>query len=347
MGGSEPKLPNYRLRIWILVIVFFIVLICSFMVGRYPVYPDELFRIIGNWIAHLFDPDVELLSGPSVTVLFQIRFPRAAAAMLIGSSLSLAGVSYQGMLRNPMVSPGILGATRGAGFGASLAIVLGMGYAMTSTLAFLMGLLAVTLAYLTSRFSHTNVMLAIVLAGMMISSIFESGTSLIKLYADTETKLPAITYWLMGSLSSIKPEDVQFIIWPILIGTVPLFLLRWRMNLLAIGEDEARSMGVNTTAMRLVIIVCATLITAASVSVSGMIGWVGLVIPHFCRMIYGYDYRRLVPTSCLFGATFLTVVDDIARISTTSEIPIGILTSFVGAPLFLYLILTGGVNREK
>ena len=187
-----------------------------------------------------------------------------------------------------------------------------------------------------------DITLSMVLAGMMISSLFTSGTSLIKLLADTDSQLPAITYWLMGSLTSVRGRDVRFAALPVLLGILPLLLLRWRINLLTLSEAEARSMGVDTRRLRLTVIFCATLMTAASVSISGMIGWVGLVIPHFCRMIFGYDYRRLLPASALLGGAFLMLVDDLARTIATSEIPLGILTSFVGAPVFLYLILSGG-----
>ena len=187
-----------------------------------------------------------------------------------------------------------------------------------------------------------DITLSMVLAGMMISSLFTSGTSLIKLLADTESQLPAITYWLMGSLTSVRGRDMRFAALPVLLGILPLLLLRWRINLLTLSEAEARSMGVDTRRLRLTVIFCATLMTAASVSISGMIGWVGLVIPHFCRMIFGYDYRRLLPASALLGGAFLMLVDDLARTIATSEIPLGILTSFVGAPVFLYLILSGG-----
>jgi iron complex transport system permease protein len=180
----------------------------------------------------------------------------------------------------------------------------------------------------------------------MISSLFSACTSFVKLVADTQDQLPAITYWLMGSLSSIKGKDVAFAAIPILLGLIPLVLLRWRMNLLTLSEAEARSMGLNTARLRLVVILCATLVTAASVAVSGMIGWVGLVIPHFCRMLFGYDYRRIIPGSILMGGAFLMLVDDIARVITTGELPLGILTSFVGAPVFLYLIMQGGAERE-
>ena len=205
--------------------------------------------------------------------------------------------------------------------------------------------------------------MALILAGMMISSLFSAGTSFVKLVADTQQQLPAITYWLMGSLSSIKDKDVVFLTIPVALGMIPLFFLRWQMNLLTVGEEEAQSMGVNTRRLRGAVIVCATLLTSASavilahnhpsgvavpsssVAVSGMIGWVGLVIPHFCRMLFGYDYRRLMPAGALFGAAFLLAVDDIARLVTTGELPLGILTAFVGAPLFLYLIATGGGRR--
>jgi len=204
----------------------------------------------------------------------------------------------------------------------------------------------VLLACLVSRMSRMSSTLSMVLAGVMIGSVFQSLTSFIKLVADTNDQLPAITYWLMGSLTSIKVSDMWFALIPIVIGLVPLMLLRWRINLLTISEAEARSLGIHTGRLRFVVIVCATLITSASVAVSGMIGWVGLVIPHFCRMMFGYDYRRIIPGCILMGSTFLMVVDNIARVATTSEIPLGILTSFVGAPVFIYLILTGGAARE-
>ena len=178
-----------------------------------------------------------------------------------------------------------------------------------------------------------------------MQALFQALVSLVKYVADPQDTLPAITYWLMGSLSSVKDTDVLFLSIPVTLGMVPLLALRWRMNLLTLGEEEAQSMGVNTRRLRGTVIVCATLLTSASVAVSGMIGWVGLVIPHFCRMLFGYDYRRLIPAGALFGASFLLIVDDIARLVTTGELPLGILTAFVGAPLFVYLIVTGGGRR--
>ena len=250
------------------------------------------------------------------------------------------------MYRNPMVSPDILGASNGAGFGAALGILLSFNYFGVTVSAFVCGVGAVALAWCISRASRMNGTLAMVLAGIVVGSLFSAGTSFIKLVADTEQQLPAITYWLMGSLSSAKTRDLQFALIPALIGMVPLFLLRWRINLLTLGEEEARSLGVHTTRLRLVIVVCATLITSACVSVSGMIGWVGLVIPHCARMLFGHDYKRLIPASMLLGGAFLMVVDNIARLATSGEIPLGILTSVVGAPVFVWLILRGGTDRE-
>lgn len=336
---------SYKIQFIILIAAFIAAVLVSVILGRYSLSLGEFFRVI---ISKLPFADIQQTwPDAAENVLFQIRLPRIASAVLIGAALSLAGVCYQGMFRNPMVSPDILGASTGAGFGAAMAILLGAGYFMISATAFVFGMGAVMLAYTVSRFSKTNSTLALILGGMVISSLFSAGTSYIKLVADTNEQLPAITYWLMGSLSSIKPKDLLFVLIPIAIGMIPLFFIRWRLNLLTLEEETSRSIGINVAALRVVVIICATLLTAASVSVSGMIGWVGLVIPHFCRIIFGYDYRRLIPAAALFGATFLLVVDDIARLATTAEIPLGILTSFVGCPLFLYLLFTGGGKRAR
>lgn len=265
--------------------------------------------------------------------------------MLIGAALSTAGAVYQGLFRNPMVSPEVLGASSGAGFGAALGIIMAAGYFRITIYSFTFGLIAVALTYMISARSKLNRTLSLVLAGIMIGSIFSSLISYIKLVADPLNDLPAITYWLMGSLASIRPRDLYFVFIPILLGLIPLVLLRWRINILTMGDEEAKSMGVDTGLLRLITIVCATLITAASVSVSGMIGWIGLVIPHFARLIVGYDYKVLIPASILLGSTYLLIVDDIARILTTSEVPLGILTSLVGAPVFILLLLREDIAR--
>ena len=329
----------------LLAAVFFV----SFLIGRYPVSAGQTLRLLldrlvrgisgGRWSL------APTWSAQEASAIIQIRLPRICAAALIGAALSAAGASYQAMFRNPMVSPDLLGASTGACFGAALAILLGLGYAVTTAISFLFGLIAVGLTYLVGRLSRIRSPLAMVLAGVMVSSLFSAGTSFIKLVADTNEQLPAITYWLMGALTSVRLDDLHFAMVPILLGLIPLFFLRWRLNLLTVSEAEARSMGVNTRLLRFVIIVCATLATAASVSISGMIGWVGLVIPHICRLLVGQDTKKLLPASMLLGASFLMLVDDLARCLTTSEIPLGILTAFVGAPMFLYLIIKGGMQR--
>ncbi len=332
---------RYARRFAVLGAVFLAALLGSLLLGRYALSPGQLLHML--WTKVTGGAADWPLSDDKV--VFAVRLPRVAAAALVGAALSVSGAAYQGMFRNPMVSPDILGASTGAGFGAAVAILLGAGYFGISAAAFCCGLLAVAAAWLVSRLSRTNQTVTLILAGMMISSLFSAGTSFVKLVADTQQQLPAITYWLMGSLSSIKDKDVLFLSIPVTLGMIPLLVLRWRMNLLTLGEEEAQSMGVNTRRLRGAVIVCATLLTSASVAVSGMIGWVGLVIPHFCRMLFGYDYRRLIPAGALFGASFLLIVDDIARLVTTGELPLGILTAFVGAPLFVYLIVTGGGRR--
>lgn len=337
--------------------MIFLILLCltagiffvSFLVGRYPVSAVQTLRLLTDRALGLVSGGrlglVQTWSAEEASVVVNIRLPRILAAALIGAALSAAGTSYQAMFRNPMVSPDLLGASTGAAFGAALAILLGAGYAVVTASSFSFGLAAVALTYLVGRLSRIRSNLAMVLAGVMVGSLFSAGTSFIKLVADTNDQLPAITYWLMGALTSVRLGDLHFAMGPILLGLIPLLLLRWRLNLLTVGEAEARSMGVNTQLLRLVVIVCATLSTAASVSISGMIGWVGLVIPHICRLLVGQDTARLLPASMLLGASFLMLVDDLARCLTTSEIPLGILTALVGAPLFLYLIIKGGAQR--
>lgn len=321
-----------------IVILFIICFFASFLLGRYPIDPLTLIKVLASRILPI-TPD---WSSQVETVLFQVRLPRVIMAVLIGAGLSCAGAAYQGIFQNPMVSPDVLGASAGAGFGAALGLFLSWGYQMVSVNAFLFGLGAVVLVCLVSSRVKYNMSLGLVLAGMMVGSLFTAGVSFIKLVADPNNSLPVITYWLMGSLASIRPADLAFAAPWIIGGIIPILFLRWRINVLTLGEEQARCIGVNTKGVRLIVVLCATLITAASVSVSGMIGWVGLVIPHFARMLVGSDYRNMLPASLLLGSSFLLIVDNFARLLASSEIPIGILTAFVGAPFFLYLIIREG-----
>ncbi|MEG0354330.1 MAG: iron ABC transporter permease [Lachnospiraceae bacterium] len=327
-----------RRRIWCLVVLFVLTILISLSLGRYWIHPVTIVKVVLSKILPIpvtWETQVE-------TVLFQVRFPRMLLGILVGSGLSLAGATYQGIFQNPMVSPDILGASWGAGFGAALGLFASFSYVGVSLSAFAFGLLAVFIVCVIGRFVKNNPTLGFILAGIMVGTIFSSGVSYLKLVADPLNTLPAITYWLMGSLASAKGVDVGFAGPLIVAGMIPIILLRWKINVLTMGEEEARTMGVNSQKLRWILIVCATLITAAAVSVSGMIGWVGLVIPHFTRMLVGNDYRRVVPVSILLGGAYLVLVDDFARMLTTSEIPLGILTAFVGAPFFLYLIMREG-----
>jgi len=319
-------------------VLFAAVFVISFAIGKYPISPGTLFRVFfGKLIGAQ-----KTWSNEAELVIFKIRMPRILAGVLIGAGLSSAGAAYQGLFRNPMVSPDVLGASAGAGFGAAVCIFSGKNYAVVSLGAFVCGIAAVGAAYLISTRARQNPTLGMVLAGIMISSLFSSGISFIKLIADPNNVLPSITFWLMGSIAGIREKELVWAAVPILCGMAVLFVLRWKINLLTMGEDEARSMGVNTKIMRIAIVSSATLITAACVAISGLIGWVGLVIPHFARMTAGNDYRVMLPVSMLMGASFMMLVDNLARSLVTAEIPLGILTAFVGAPFFLYLILDRG-----
>jgi iron complex transport system permease protein len=327
-----------EITVFILGILLLILIIISFRLGRYPVNTKELVGIL----ASNFFKIEKFWPEQMETVLYNIRLPRIALACLVGCCLSVAGASYQGVFQNPMAAPDILGASSGAAFGAALAI-LNYGSSREITLsAFFFSLLTVAIVNFISKRARGKNILGLVLSGIMVSSLFSAGTSFIKLVADPNDQLPAITYWLMGSLSGTKKEDVFFVILPMTMGLIPLFLIRWRMNVLTLGDDEAKTMGVNANQIRLIVIICSTLITAASVSVSGMIGWVGLVIPHLSRKLVGNNYKHLIPASMLFGAIFLLLVDNVSRNLLTTEIPLGILTAFIGAPFFLYLITRRG-----
>ena len=310
----------------------------SFVVGRYGVPLGQVVRILLSGVLPL---EQTWTDNMAIAVL-NVRLPRILLACLVGCGLSAAGTGYQTVFQNPMAAPDILGASSGACFGAALAIMTGQGAVMITVFAFLASLLSVALVYLVGNHTRGNRVVNLLLAGIMVGSLFSACTSYIKLVADPTNQLPQITYWLMGSLSGTRMGTVRFAAVCMAVGLVPLLLLRWRMNLLTLSPDEARAMGVHTDRLRLAVILSSTVLTAAAVSVSGMIGWVGLVIPHLSRRIVGSDCRRLMPMTCLFGAAFLLLVDNMARCLTATEIPIGILTAFVGAPFFIYLMVRGG-----
>ncbi|MDO5100507.1 MAG: iron ABC transporter permease [Eubacteriales bacterium] len=317
-------------------LVFLLIFFGSFYLGRYPVNPPDVCRIM---ITKIWPGLCEMTWTPQMeAVVWQVRFPRVLAATAIGAGLAVAGAAYQAIFRNPMVSPEILGVSQGAGFGAALGILMSAGYMMTSLMAFGVGLLAVAISLGVAMISRADKILGLVLAGIMVSSIFGSALSLVKLMADPNNELQVITYWLMGSLASIRMADITRALPWIVIGMGLIIAYRWHLGVMMMGE-EASSLGIPVKRIRLQCIFGATLISAAAVSISGMIGWIGLVIPHFCRLLLGNDYRYVIPGCVLLGASFLLAVDNIARLLASSEIPIGILTSFVGAPVLLILML--------
>lgn len=324
--------------IFVLVIVLIAAATVSFMLGRYPIAPAQ----VGALLVSQVIPVDQIWTNQQADIFFGVRLPRVLMAILVGCCLSVAGAAYQGIFQNPLVSPDILGASQGAAFGAAIAILAGASSFIISAYAFGFAMLCVGIVMLVAQRAKGNQLLGVVLAGIMVGSLFSAGVSFVKLVADPTSQLPAITYWLMGSFTDATMNDVAWVIVPMLVGTITLYLLRWRINILTMGDDEARTMGVNTNRIRAIVILAATLVTAASVSVSGMIGWVGLVIPHLSRMLVGCDYRKLLPTAMLMGSSFLLIVDNFSRLIGTAEIPIGILTAFVGAPFFLYLIIRQG-----
>ncbi len=329
-----------RLTIVIMAVLMTAGIIISVFLGKFTITPGELWGIIVSQFT-----DIEpFWTVQQEHILWTVRVPRILAACLVGAALSCAGGVYQGVFENPMAAPDFLGASSGAALGAALAIILGMGDRMITVMAFLCSLATICLVYVIGNRTRGNKTVGLVLAGLMVSALAQAGTSFIKLVADQTNELPEITYWLMGSLTGIEGSDVLFAFIVILIGTIPLLIMRWKINILTMGEQEAETMGVRVSLVRAASLICATLITAASVSISGMIGWVGLVVPHFCRKIIGNNYRYLMPASIFTGALFLLMVDNVSRNLFAVEVPIGILTAVIGAPFFIYLITKGGEN---
>lgn len=309
----------------------------AFMVGRYPIAVTDLLRVLWTWLGgapHGLDPTLD-------TVVLQVRGPRVIAALLVGAALAAAGAAYQNLFRNPLVSPDILGVSAGAAVGAVLGIFLALGAAVIQSMAFAGGLVAVGLVYLVARAVRGHdPLLVLVLVGVVLGSLLGACVALLKYLADPYNQLPAITFWLLGSLAGVEACDLWLAAPLLLAGLLPLWLLRWRINVLSLDDEEARALGVATGRIRLAVIVGATLMTSAAVAIAGVVGWIGLVIPHFARLLTGPDFSRLLPVSVLLGAGFLVAVDTLARSIGDIEIPLGVLTAFIGTPLFLWQLVT-------
>lgn len=320
----------------LLILVLLISLVIALTSGKYSLTLNELYRLF----ASLFSSQIEVSDPRNETVFWQIRFPRTLAAIIIGGGLSIAGAAYQGMFRNPLVSPDILGVSAGAGVGAVIGIFFGQSLLYIQLAAFIGGLITVALVCFIAHLARQHdPILSLVLVGVAISAICGSAISLMKILADPYTQLPSITFWLLGGLSSITQEDLLSVLPLMIIGIIPLLLLRWRMNLLSLSDEEAKSLGVNVGLTRAIFIVCATLLTASAVSIAGIIGWIGLIVPHITRMIVGANFRYQLPASLAIGAIMLLITDTLARTIADIELPLGILTSAVGAPFFLAILL--------
>lgn len=330
----EKKLARRKLLglLVVLLAVFFV----SFNLGRYDgISLSQTARIMVSQVLPLERGWPEEFEK----VILYIRFPRIFSAVLVGAALALAGAAYQTVFKNPLVSPDILGAAAGASLGAAGAIFLGLPSPYIQIAAFVLALVAVWATTTVGRRVKRDPILALILAGVFISSLASALVSLLKFVADPNDKLPAITYWLMGSLANIKMEDLAWVSVPMLVSAAPLLMLRWRLNVLSLGEDEAKALGVETRRLRALVIVFATLLTASAISIAGLVGWVGLVIPHLMRMAIGPDNTYMLPATVLAGGAFLLLVDNLARSITTTEIPLGVLTAIIGAPFFILLIM--------
>ena len=326
--GSKVSLKVKLLILLAVVAAFFF----SFMMGKYAMTPVEVCQTF--W-AHFFDP--ANVDPKMDRVLFRIRLPRVGVVMLVGAALAVAGASYQGMFKNPLTSPDLLGASAGASLGACLALLWGLAGEYVQLFAFLGGMLAVGMAVWLNRQVDYDPTLGLVLAGILVSTLFQSGMSMVKFLADADDKLPTITFWLMGSFANVNASDFLVSLLPMLIGFVILMSQSWKLNVLSFGDEEARAMGVKTGSTRLLVIFASTLITSASVAVAGIVGWIGLVIPHLARAIVGPNYKVLLPCSMVVGAVYLLLVDNIARLAMTVEVPIGILTAILGVPFFVVI----------
>jgi iron complex transport system permease protein len=316
-------------------------LLVAFTVGRYPVTLAELIEVLVSRLmgrAAAVPPAVE-------NVVLLVRGPRVVAAVLVGGALAVAGTAFQGLFRNPLVSPDILGASSGAALGAVLGIYFSLGVIGIEGLAFAGGLVAVAAVYVIGSLLHSrDPILVLVLTGVVVGALLGAGVGLVKYLADPYNQLPAMTFWLLGSLAATTVADLLPLTGPVVVGTIVLIALRWRLNVMSLPEDEARALGLATGPFRIAIVAAATLVTSASVATSGIIGWVGLVVPHLARALVGPDFPRLIPTAALLGGGYLLFIDTLARTAAPVEIPLGILTAVIGTPFFIWLL--AGMQRN-
>ena len=331
--AAQRSLP---LVMAVLVVLFLGAATVAMCVGRYGVSPLAVAHILAGQVLPL---DLSGYSESTVNVVLRLRLPRVLAALLVGSALALAGAVYQGIFKNPLVSPDLLGVSNGACVGAAVSILLGLGLASRQLFAFVGGCLAVFLTTLIPRLMRRDSTIMLVLSGVIVGGFMSSVIGLLKYIADPETELPDITYWQLGSLAKVTMDPLVMVAPLLVLSAAVLLCMRWRINILSLGDQDAKTLGVNLRRERGVAIVCATLLTACAVCLSGTIGWIGLVMPHVARRIVGNDNMRVLPVAALLAAIFLLLIDTLARTLTGAELPLGILTGFIGAPFFAAILV--------
>lgn len=334
MGTGAAGRRKRGILIAVMALLCVLLAVCALAVGRYSVPLPQVVRIL----ADSFFPLEQSWTDQMANVVLNVRLPRILGAVLVGGALSLSGAVYQGVFQNPLVSPDLLGVSSGACVGASVAILLHLPSGGVQLLALVFGVVAVVLSVAVARIFRQVSSITFVLSGIIVSGLFSSLQGVCKYLADVYDELPAIIYWTMGSLSTVSKQDIASVAPPILIATAILLVIRWRVNLLSLGTGEARTLGVHVGRTRAVAVLCSTVLTACAVCISGTIGWIGLIIPHLGRLLVGPDNRYLLPVSLFTGAGFLVVVDTLARIATSSEIPLSIITGLIGTPLFILLV---------
>lgn len=344
---SRRKAPAFVGTILAVFTIF--ISIVALGLGDYYISPLDVLKVLADWVMRSFswaipNDGLDAVTPNASTIVLKVRAPRILLALLVGGGLAVAGATLQAIFANPLVSPDIIGVSSGASFGGVLAIAASLGSAWVLGGAMAMGIVAVAIVLSFASLRAGSPILTVVLGGVVTASFFQALVSLVTYLADPYTTLPAITFWLMGSLANASWKSVMVAAAPVLLGFVAIFAVRWRINILALGDEDAASLGVNPHRLRVLLIVIVALIVAATVAVAGVVGWIGLVIPHLVRLLAGTDYRQVIPLSFLAGSGFLIFIDTIARVAVAGEIPLGVLTAMIGAPFFAYLLFR---NRAR
>lgn len=335
MSGRGMSNSRYRITFVGMLLLLFAVFLAALTIGRYDITIIDSIKILLSRVV-----DIEATwSGTMETVIFKLRLPRTLAAILIGAALAVSGAAYQSMFKNPMVSPDLLGVSSGAAIGASLAILWGLSAIYIQLWAFIGGIIAVTITAMIPRLMRNDSIIMLVLAGVIVGGLMSSIMGIIKFVADADTALAQMTYWAMGSVAKVTMPDLYTVGPAIFVAGIMLLSIRYRLNVMSLGESEAKTLGVNVGRTRVLIIVTATLLTASAVCIAGTVGWVGLVIPHLGRMLVGSDNRKMLPVAAIMGAIFMIMIDTTARSLTNAELPISIITGIIGAPFYFYLLI--------